>query len=1119
MIHKFILGRCVQCNLPQGDLERVGWECHGHVKSVSKTAAFTPLTEAPRVSSVNDGGSQDEPSQEALNKEAPSQGATNQETPVQAVTSQEVNSHEQVTTSSSDSTRLSAKESEMRLRKGHWPIIVATCVVILIFIAGIALFQGGPLIRTVAESEGVLVYKELNTEEQIRNELRNDITLNVVEKQCRESAYPGLLRSIVSGLGRDAFNKAQERYIQAGLVARVPEYSRVSLKHGFVNSDGCKMVKLEVLDGPSAGFHGYAYDVANAFRDVVQEDAAKLEKQLAEVANARTADRSSSIDLLEKESKDVRASLQSARSTMAIYSRAIEVHKTLDAKENEVTALERRYLPKHPQMIAATADLKQLQERFISEFEVARKSAIDKSHWELAGKEMPDRLTHPDEYLRSARQQLLARIGVLESKIESSTSVFNSMLIRIQETSEQAAREQVVRDKEKIARGQEQETSEQKDREQETREQAAREREQISREQEQKDREQKDREREAREQETREQDAQRAATSRRLAIDEEIRNEVNRAEDLLRLSCISGGQSLDELKYGFDWKYPKQVHAAIDSALADRLKQLANDPKRLAEFKTTYEKLKSIRCLAIQKEEEYQRKRALNPDQYPMKYRTGNYDPICFETWKKSQEHKQSSEQLSGVPKALSVETAPTGKQTTGLGDEKGKPGTDEIVLFEEHFTKSGNSPDPRLQSNMCFLFKGDKKYQFKRDKGLFPTEKGITLQFRWNAPKSNMPKSWEPGTGEPGAVILQVDVYDVSGSRIMYQPQVKASLDWQDVNVPIMVPFNAESILIWNKWEDVEMYVDDVKIVTTAPAPSEIQAADLITAFLKHGEEPNIQTELADYADTVNPYFDQGQLTKAAILKDITEYRTKWPTRSLQLIAIESARLVRMNILEATYRLRYSASNGKQNRSGALIQEIRFTLADQKWLVSGIRTVRQVADVDQHQSEAFTTKEKKAASLVTAFLKHSESPDAQIELADYADIVDPYFYSKRQTKAAILKDITAYRAKWPKISLQLIDIDSVSSDRDDILNVTCRLRYSASNGLRNRSGTLVQRICFTQTDKRWLISGVEIVQRMNSDGKVQDAEQSDAQQRQGGPPPQIRLGDVLEFFGRWGER
>ncbi len=170
-------------------------------------------------------------------------------------------------------------------------------------------------------------------------------------------------------------------------------------------------------------------EVSKALADAIARE------YLAEIANARTAGRSNSIDLLEKESKQARTSLQAARSALSSYARTLEVHKSLDTKENEVAMLERRYLAKHPKMIAVTAELKQLQDQFLREFDIARQSASDKAYWEVAGKELPDHAAHPDEYLRIARQQLLARIGVLESETQSSTLVFNNMLTRIKETS------------------------------------------------------------------------------------------------------------------------------------------------------------------------------------------------------------------------------------------------------------------------------------------------------------------------------------------------------------------------------------------------------------------------------------------------------------------------------------------------------------------------------------------------------------------------------------------------------------------------------------------------------------------------------------------------------------
>ncbi len=170
-------------------------------------------------------------------------------------------------------------------------------------------------------------------------------------------------------------------------------------------------------------------EVATALADALARE------YLAEIANTNTQGRSKVINLLEGESKEARSNLRNASSTQATYARALEVHKALDSKELEVASLQRRYLPKHPRMIAAVAELKQVQERFIREFEVARQATSDKSYWEAAGKELPEPQADPNEYLRIARQQLLAHIGVLDSEIHSSTSVFNSMLTHIQETS------------------------------------------------------------------------------------------------------------------------------------------------------------------------------------------------------------------------------------------------------------------------------------------------------------------------------------------------------------------------------------------------------------------------------------------------------------------------------------------------------------------------------------------------------------------------------------------------------------------------------------------------------------------------------------------------------------
>ncbi len=155
---------------------------------------------------------------------------------------------------------------------------------------------------------------------------------------------------------------------------------------------------------------------------------------VAELTSDRTEGRNSSIEILETGSDEAREKLQTARGSLAIYNRALEVHGVLDAKETELNTLQGRYLPKHPKMIAATAEIENLQSQFLKEYEISKLAPNEKDYWESVSSEMPDRETEQEDYLRMARQQLLARVGVLESEIQSATQVFNSMLTRMDES-------------------------------------------------------------------------------------------------------------------------------------------------------------------------------------------------------------------------------------------------------------------------------------------------------------------------------------------------------------------------------------------------------------------------------------------------------------------------------------------------------------------------------------------------------------------------------------------------------------------------------------------------------------------------------------------------------------
>ena len=169
-------------------------------------------------------------------------------------------------------------------------------------------------------------------------------------------------------------------------------------------------------------------EVAKALADAVARE------YLAEIAGALTEGRSSKSDTLLKQSEEVRVKLQQAESALATYNRALELHKSLENLENNVSQLARRYLPKHPKMIAASSELTGAKNRFLEEFAIAVSSSADAGYWLTARDEIETSNKDPETKLRVARQLLLARTGVLRGEIASQMSVFNSMLTRLGES-------------------------------------------------------------------------------------------------------------------------------------------------------------------------------------------------------------------------------------------------------------------------------------------------------------------------------------------------------------------------------------------------------------------------------------------------------------------------------------------------------------------------------------------------------------------------------------------------------------------------------------------------------------------------------------------------------------
>lgn len=143
------------------------------------------------------------------------------------------------------------------------------------------------------------------------------------------------------------------------------------------------------------------------------------------IGGADKKGRADQIQLLDLDSKGEKEKEQQASALLATYKRSLELQNELETKEREMEATARRYRHKHPKMVEAVKTVDDVRERFIKDFEAARKLKLDESYWAAA--ELPDSATDAENYTLIARQRLLTRASELDSDIVRSKRMVDTM--------------------------------------------------------------------------------------------------------------------------------------------------------------------------------------------------------------------------------------------------------------------------------------------------------------------------------------------------------------------------------------------------------------------------------------------------------------------------------------------------------------------------------------------------------------------------------------------------------------------------------------------------------------------------------------------------------------------
>ena len=120
----------------------------------------------------------------------------------------------------------------------------------------------------------------------------------------------------------------------------------------------------------------------------------------------------------------------------------------------------------------------------------------------------------------------------------------------------------------------------------------------------------------------------------------------------------------------------------------------------------------------------------------------------------------------------------------------------------------------------------------------------------------------------------------------------------------------------------------DNPKPESAPPATAETESSeagnsrerlrDYVGAFVLAGLDPHVGSETDFFADHVQ-YYDQGQLSRETIRKDLQRYASRWPDRRFWLDGDIAAEWQSDNRVRVTFPLRYDLRNGSKHSSGKI--------------------------------------------------------------------------------------------------------------------------------------------------------------------------------------------------------
>jgi len=260
------------------------------------------------------------------------------------------------------------------------------------------------------------VYKSTDKDDAAADDLKGDDVIKTIEQNLQ--SYSLFLKVVTDPkIANDPDFRVG--YPKTSTPPTPSDYADWLQKNTTVEArHGTRLIDITVFHQVPAMSQKLAQSIVDSFTEMNGE--------------AQNLTEQSALKFLVTQSEEIKANLQKAEDSLAIYKDSLLVKDRVDDQQRVVDALRQRYRDKHPQLIQARMLLADLMQTFDTDFQKAiANSGSEATYWASKTNELSS--VAPADRIPTELKLVEARSEVLQTQVDTEGALFDNILKQMRE--------------------------------------------------------------------------------------------------------------------------------------------------------------------------------------------------------------------------------------------------------------------------------------------------------------------------------------------------------------------------------------------------------------------------------------------------------------------------------------------------------------------------------------------------------------------------------------------------------------------------------------------------------------------------------------------------------------